>query len=79
MFVDDEFLNGMGWVQVGNTWYPPESALPSGYKSDLPLVYWVRVDGTARIPGTDWKSQNNITRHQFCQLLAGLGVSKEQR
>lgn len=72
--IDEVWLKQCGWVPIGNTWYPPESSHPQKYT--MPILFWVRVDGTIRLGGgNEWKSGNDARRSQLRLLCAALGMS----
>jgi len=70
--VDEAFLLGLGWTQIGNTFYPPESSL--GRQYDSPLMFWCRVDGTLRICSDKWQSENDVTRAKFREVCRALDL-----
>mgnify|MGYP001604277132 CR=1 FL=1 len=72
--IDEPWLKRCGWVQIGNTWYPPEDSHPRKY--DTPLLFWVRVDGTIRLAGgNEWISENDAKRSHLRLLCVALGIN----
>ena len=75
--IDEEWLKSLGWVAIGNTWYPPESAHPRQYT--MPILMWVRVDGTIRLGGgNEWCSEYDAKRDQLRRLCDALGIKLEK-
>lgn len=76
--IDEAMLASYGWKAMGNTWYPPESSHHRRYES--PILYWVRVDGTLRLVGSEWTSGNDATQNQLFRLCDALSIqlAKEQ-
>lgn len=70
--VDEPFLKSIGWKQIGNTWYPPESSHRRQY--DSPLMFWCRVDGALRVCSNKWASDNDVTQAKFLEVCSALDV-----
>ena len=71
--IDESWLASLGWVALGNTWYPPERSHPRQY--DCPILMWIRVDGTIRLGGNNpWTSSNDAKRGQLRTLCDGLEI-----
>jgi len=72
--IDEQWLQSIGWVAVGNTWYPPEKSHARQYT--MPILMWVRVDGTIRLGGgNEWVSGNDAPRWQLLKLCEALGIT----
>jgi hypothetical protein len=74
--IDEAWLKQIGWVAIGNTYYPPEDSLPVKYQ--CPLAMWVRVDGTLRLIGSEYESGNDATRGQLRRLAAALSITLKE-
>lgn len=71
--IDEQWLKSHDWVAIGNTWYPPEASHARQYT--MPILFWVRVDGTIRLGGgNEWCSENDAKRGQLRMLCKALGV-----
>lgn len=72
ILIDQEWLGSLGWVGIGNTFYPPEKLLPAidQYDSSDAFIFWTWVEGRLYLPGAKWRSKPNAHRGLLLDLIS---------